>query len=259
MTTHHNNYDPFDPLASFGPRVLSRLQLRLIYWGSAWNTGVQPELRATIETKLNVLLKSGYLDGLAQYNKGARIEIEPVNAYADVDAKYDPPKDFADPADPGNPAGASHVIDEITRLLKEHEIGLPVDTSVALLCMVIMPPGVTCSSITEDGEPPVGQHFYFDYGGEKRRVYYGWVLNASADKITAILSEELVEAITDPEPPTGWVVRDNIGVNRELCDVCEAVTHYVTVDGKAERVLVKAYYSLKDRDAIQFETAGGAR
>lgn len=247
MSTNRSNYDP---LAGFGPRVLSHVQLRLIFWGSEWDKDEQKTLRARIKTSVNAILESNYLEGLAQYNRGVHIKIKAEKADRDVDPRYDPPRRFADPADPRNPAQASDVIDEIKRLLEGHQIDHPEDTSTDLLCLVVMPPGVTCSSNTEDGEPPVGQHFYFDCDCCNRRVYYGWVLNASAEKITTLLSEELVEAITDPEPPTGWVMKDNIGVNRELCDVCEAIT------GKVKGVLVKAYYSLEHGDAIQFKNGG---
>jgi hypothetical protein len=111
--------------------------------------------------------------------------------------------------------------------------------------MVIMPRGVTCSTADDDGEDGDGQHFYFDYHG--RNIYYGWVRSGSAERalerITSTLSEELIEAMTDPIPGKGWVV-SAAGEEVEVCDVCEGV------NARVNGVLVRTYYSNDAQDCV---------
>lgn len=245
------NQQTSDPLAGFGHPVLSHVDLHLVYWGAAWKGLGQ--VMTDVRTKVQALCKSDYFKGLAEYNGDRNIAIEGPKFHQDLEELPKHIRERRRFTDPADSRQQSDVVDEIRRLLggaADPKIESPKE-GYTLLCVVLMPPGVACSSRTPEGEPPIGQHFYFDYG--QQRIYYGWVLYASnVDKITAILSEELVEAITDPEPPTGWVMQDNIGVNRELCDVCEAVTQDVNGEagGQPVSVRVKAYYSRKHGDAV---------
>ena len=242
----------FDPLHDFQPdrrKVLSTVQLNLVFWGSSWATSDDlKELKDKVERAAKEMCAGGYLWGLAQYNHDEHIRVTSVIPC--LDSATSVPKEFTDPADPLDPKKHSDVVDEIKSLIKDGKIAVPTpgDSAMAcdLLCIVIMPPDVKCGGPSPK-ESLDGQHFYFDYeDGQKRRVYYGWVLHGSIQRITTSLSEELVEAITDPvpDPAMGWQIKDNMGIGLELCDVCAGIT--ADVGG----VRVQTYYSAYHRDAI---------
>ncbi len=248
----------FDPLHDFQPdrrtvrKVLSTVQLNLVFWGSDWARPALRDLKDKVERAANEMCAGGYLWGLAQYNHDEHIRVTSVIPCLDTETPV--PKEFTDPADPLEPKKRSDVVDEIKSLIKAGQIAVPApgDSAKAcdLLCIVIMPPDVKCGGPSPK-ESLDGQHFYFDYeDGQKRRVYYGWVLHGSIQRITTSLSEELVEAITDPvpDPAMGWQIKDNMGIGLELCDVCAGITADVA------GVRVQTYYSAYHRDAIAGES-----
>jgi len=197
------------------------------------------EVSDAVETMIR---PGGYLSGLDQYNLGCEPAVNLVQTCYDLDPE-NPRQTFQDDGD------HSDVVDEIKSLMGSIERESPPDPHAQPLYIVIMPPGTTCSSTDTDGEPLAGEHNWFVKDGH-RRVYYGWVLHGTIQRMTIALSEELVESITDPEPPccddalAGWVMKDNQGAFQEVCDVCEGIT--ATVDG----VLVQTYFSNEKTDCV---------
>ena len=227
-----------------GP-VLSHVHLSLIYWGSRWKE--EGDLMSHVTESVRSMVDGDYLSQLSQYNvpAGQPFEVRLVAAVQDYDS--DPPNPFADSEKKGGP---SDVRNEITRLIDGSKLGPPSDGASQALYMVIMPKGVTCSTADDDDEDGAGQHFYFEHNGQK--VYYGWSRSGASDtaleRITSTLSEEIVEAITDPEPGKGWVASAT-GEDVEVCDVCQGVN--LRVDG----VLVRAYYSNRVQDCVAGKAA----
>ncbi len=220
---------------------LSRVQLHLIYWGAYWRDA-DPSM-ANINAAVQKLIRpGGYLSGLAQYNRGCEPVVELIRTRDDLDPEG-PSKTFKDEA------SHSDVVEEVKSLMGAIDRESPPDPHAQPLFLVMMPRGTTCSSTDTDGSPLAGEHGWFVHDGH-RRVYYGWVLHGTLDRITTALSEELVEAITDPEPPccddalAGWVMKDNQGDFQELCDVCEGVT--ATID----HVRVQTYFSNEKMDCV---------
>lgn len=222
---------------------LSRVQLHLIFWGAHWRTSQHPSMERVSDAVKRIIRPGGYLSGLAQYNPlGCQPVVDLVQTRFDLDPER-APEQFQDEG------GHSDIVDEIRSLMGPIEKEIPPDPGTQQLYIVIMPPGTTCSSTDGDGEPLVGEHSWFVKDGH-RRVYYGWVLHGSMDRMTIALSEEIVEAITDPEPPccddslAGWVMKDNQDTFQEICDVCAGVT------AKVDNVLVQTYFSNEKMDCI---------
>ncbi|MGA2590967.1 MAG: hypothetical protein ABSH32_13695 [Bryobacteraceae bacterium] len=222
---------------------LSRVQLHLIYWGTHWRDAKHPSVADVSSAVKKIICPGRYLSGLAQYNRlGCEPVVDFVQTPYDVDAE-NPPKTFQDDAT------HSDVVEEVKSLMGPIERESPPDPHAQPLYLVMMPPGTTCSSTDTDGELLAGEHNWFVKDGH-RRVYYGWVLHGTIERMTIALSEELAESITDPEPPccddalAGWVMKDNQGEFQEVCDVCEGIT--ATVDG----VRVQTYFSNEKMDCI---------
>jgi hypothetical protein len=224
-----------------GGPVLSRLRFYLVYWGSHWKTNEGRQLVSRVTESAGNMVDGGYLSQLAQYNRPPGQPFEVMSVAAVLDDGSDPPNPFAD----SEGKGRSDVRDEIKSLIDRKVLDPHSDPNSDALYMVIMPRGLTCSTADDDGETGAGQHFYFDLNG--RNIYYGWVRSGSSERvlerITTTLSEELVEAITDPIPGTGWVASEATE-DVEVCDACEGV------NARVNGVLVKTYYSNEDRDCV---------
>lgn len=217
-----------------GP-VLSRVRLHLIYWGKYWDGKDANKLKTDIATAVTKILQpSGYLSNVAQYTDDHTIDV--ILNDSPIPINSEPPTPFNDPPDS---------VAAITSLIAAGSVPHPDPNSDPQhrhqLYMLMLPPGVTPSN-PDRGEPAGGEHDSFKYQGTP--VYYGWVRSTSVGdplpRITVALSEELIEAITDPEHFTGWVSSDK----EEICDVCEGVNW--RVDG----VLVRTYYSNAHGDCI---------
>jgi len=224
-----------------GGMLLPRVRLYLIYWGSHWTTYDGQELMAQVTAAARKMFGGDYLSQLAQYNILDGRPFEVVSVTEIVDDNVGPPEIFKDSED----SGGSDVRDEIVSLIGRGLLDPSSDSGAEPLYMFIMPQGVTCSTADADGEDGDGQHFYFDYEG--RNIYYGWARWGSAERalerITSTLSEEVIEAMTDPIPGQGWVVSAS-GEQDEVCDVCEGV------NARVNGVLVRTYYSNKDQDCV---------
>ena len=224
-----------------GGPLLSHVRLHLIYWGAHWNTKEGRELMSGVTEAARKMADGDYLAQLAQYNIPAGQPFEVKSVTSVLDDKSDPPNPFAD----SEGKGRSDVRDEIRSLIVRKVLDPHSDPTAEPLYMVILPRGVACSTADDDGEAGDGRHFYFEHNG--RNIYYGWARSGSAERalerITSTLSEELVEAITDPIPGKGWVAPEATE-KFEVCDVCEGVN--IKVNG----VLVRAYYSNADEDCV---------
>ncbi len=209
-----------------GGLVFDRMQVHLVFWGSAWSAGASPSADQVVEA-VTQLLVSGYASGLQQYRGigGPALQGTTVAAASDPQAVF-----------------TSHDVSELlSGLISDGTVPEPDEVAQLLYC-VILPPGVACQESSL-----IGEHAYFLYVGfdppfdvDAGKAYYAWVTNdGSLDGITTILSHELVESATDPE---GSAVLGDPGVCSaagwcEIGDVCEGVT------GSVDGVAVQAYWS----------------
>src|SRR5579862_3656717 len=205
-----------------GGQVLSNVKVQLIFWGAHWQKS--PDT-SKIEKAARKILSAEYLAGLTQYG----VDISGIALDKSVMEPTTPPKLFDDPAD---------VVALVTRLITDGTAAPPDKT----LYMVIMPPGIIAASTDLGGQQDdSGRHDSFHY--KNTEVHYGWVLSGhpkekTVPRVTIALSEEVVEAITDPEPPTGWISQVEEGDWEELADVCEGVNAKLSGG-----TLVRTYYS----------------
>jgi len=222
-------------------KVLSKVRVHLIFWGAQWRT-VQDDqdVMSEVTAAAKIIVSPKYLSELSQYNGN-----KPIDAVLCEPA----PVDLHDLPSPYFTKAAA--VAEIKRLIDEKSVPQPDDPAYRdkdLLYIVVMPRGVEVDDKTAgDDERLAGGHSYFTH--KNRTLYYGWVLSGpqseSVERITSVLSEEVVEAITDPQPGTGWIAKDK----EELCDVCEGINTRLT-DGKNRFVLVRTYYSNSENDCV---------
>jgi hypothetical protein len=110
----------------------------------------------------------------------------------------------------------------------------------------MLPPEVA----TANGNP--GAHTYRlvgSFGGDFGPLWLAWVrYDLQLDDMVALLSHELVEVATDPEPGGGWF-DDTLEHRRgEIADLCEVHGRWPTAYvGNAK---VSAYWSARDRECV---------
>jgi hypothetical protein len=84
-------------------------------------------------------------------------------------------------------------------------------------------------------------------------VHYAWALQSQTggngltplDNLTWTISHELLEACTDPEPPSGYVFQ-----GPEICDIAAGL------HGTEQGIVLTSYYSYRDR---AFKTPPGSQ
>ncbi len=162
-----------------GP-VLSNAQVRLIFWGNGWNSGVGPALRTQVQTAVDTLNASTYfyspLPGadLSQYRAGSQSRPTRVASFTDT---YNSP-------------GTTFTSNDVFTML-QHEFG--------------MTPNYYYYVIPDPNSTPTGcgctaEHTYWFQGSN--REYYGFSRNLatpSLDDLTVLYSHEMAESITDPD------------------------------------------------------------
>jgi len=217
---------PFAILRNSAPRVLKQPRVVVVYWGSGV---IDPQLDATIQKMLGLdFIKSA----LAEYGVAAPQYVSsvanPVGSKTHVQDAQESPATTQGSA---IAAGLSGMI------LAGKIDGQRKDSS--LLYLVVGAPGAVSETAGVSGS-----HNYFYYpdavASERVPVHYAWALQgqppgpASLDKLTLVLSHELLEACTDPEPPYGYVFE-----GPEICDVAAGM------QGREDGILVSGYYSYR--------------
>jgi hypothetical protein len=180
-----------------------------------------------------------YLSALSQYNTDG------IAYYAGAVV------DAVDPWGQGNTLTDGQVEDAVTGGFEN--LGLPEPdygvTAGPLYC-VITPPGISVTDFP--GAPGYHQYYHEDIPLIGDFVPYAWVsgdgaqqgngiFQNSVDRITAVFSHEIVEAISDPGAGDGTIIT-NMGNADELCDPPEAENYLYRVNG----VVVQSYWSAAD-------------
>ena len=192
--------------------VLRTELVYLIFWGKAWT---QPDTKTpTAEQVTNAtrtMLASSYMAGLTEYRGIGRGQVRGST----VVSTSEPPSGFSD--------------DEVRQFVRDQLSAGTIpgqDAENQTLYAVVMPPGVKPDYAAWEGEHNTD-------GDDGHGIHYAWFANhGSLDRLTAIMSHEIVEAATDPEgsgflgvPGTcsqeGWCeIADICG----LTDVVDGVT-----------------------------------
>ena len=157
----------------------------LLFWGSAnqWNTGPS---QALIGAAARSILSGPYLQGLAQYGITSGATLGGVAV------------DTTTVANGVSPAAIRQEV-ENNLLMGNLPEGEQLTSSPDPLYFVMLPPGITSSGggFTNGHDAAL----LSDYPTDSDNVYYGWVSNQGGlDGITAGFSQELADALTDPQP-----------------------------------------------------------
>lgn len=223
-----------------GGRVLTGVEVILVFWGSFWSTTPPPSpSRAQYEQAMEGIVTGPYLTGLGQYRgvgPGSIVFSEifdgtsPANNYTDADVVAMLKGRFANNASMPKPAAGHN-----------------------RFYAVIAPQGVS-NSLTQFA----GQHQSLTYNGHT--AYYAWVDNTGSltgsNSTTKVFSHELVEACTNPDvdtsnnsilvqgtkPGGGTVKNDEIG------DTCNG--EFATVDMNGITCSVQSYWSKSDNTCV---------
>src|SRR5262249_54974783 len=118
-----------------------------------------------------------------------------------------------------------------------------------ILYLVVMPQSVNTGIANARGSH--GAPGDYDFPGGWTYAWAGWSGYGSVAYVTDVLSHEIVESISDPEPfVPAWLMNRNINGGNEIGDACNN-----TVD-RLDGVLVQAYFSQIDHlCAVPFPAA----
>src|SRR5580765_633102 len=194
-----------------GGKILDSAKVYFIFWGSDWNTRSTPYGKSQIQASMEFLFNfTRFFDGLIQYNiKRPTIGAFVVNTtYAITNDNYD--------------SIPLCVLDTIAK-------GLVPDNTVGgnNVYYVISPFGWTPSPPLVPGAAGWHDVYPLTFTSNQKRIYYCFSYHMNNfDAQTQIMSHELIEVLTDPEPLKGMYA-DPLGkfkdvtTGKELADVCE--------------------------------------
>jgi len=238
-----------------GGPVIDRVNVWLVFWGTAWTRTPPPtpswnDLAADVE----LILHSPYLSRLRQYRGslgyesrfdegvlGGAFAADTPTGSGPSQSPADPPANFTN--DDVN-TSSDIVGTLVANLITSPSPRLPdPDSDPNLLYIVIAP------SDPSLGGSSNGAHFYRAIPPFQSNAHIAWLKwGTNADVLTAVLSHELVEAITDPEGDAIVGVAGTCSNPNSWCeigDVCE--NQFVTLPNG---VTVQAYWSDADSACI---------
>ena len=198
-----------------GP-LLTAVEVYTIFWGAAWVQSPQIALATELNRFFDFILTSSLMDVLAEYSVPGKV----IRHGRRIGATT---------IDDSEPGGSSGTVsdDQIQSALKDwlQQGRIPAVTSNTLY-FVFLPPGVTS---TQGGGKScgTGSNDYCGYHNQiDSKIFYAvepyidcsacTYANGIGDRLTAVSSHELCEAITDPVPGQGWY-DDTYG---EIGDIC---------------------------------------
>jgi len=209
-----------------GGAIVTDCNLELLFWGSFWDIATNPSV-GDIIAAVKDILNSPYLSGLEPYGfqslsfQGSMIIHSPS---------------------PGTTYSESDIDNMVWNLIDHGIFNKPQDEDPRTIYMVFAPqtssfrqniPGFTVGG-EHDGATDVDLIL--------PEVNHAWIAfvnyNNSMDSLMELFTHELVETITDPEPPSGY--HDNATTSRtitEIGDYCE--NFFGWVNGH----MVASYYS----------------
>jgi hypothetical protein len=218
-----------------GGKVLTDVEVILIFWGSFWTTTPPPTPSSdTYKTAIEGILTGPYMSGLRQYRGVGQGKLIYTEVYTGTD-----PKDLYTDSD---------VVNLITDRLNNTNMPAPASGHNRFYA-VIAPQGIR-NAITKYA----GQHQSFTYNGVTG--YYAWVDNTGSltghDCTTKVFSHEFVEACTNPDVDTsnngilvdGKDSKGNTITNDEIGDTCN--DQFFTLDMNGIQCSVQAYWSKAD-------------
>jgi hypothetical protein len=208
-----------------GGLVLQRVQVVLIFWGTAWTQNPIPSANAVINA-IREILGGGYMAKLSQYRgiqKGTLVA-------TDINGASSPNPQFTD----------NEVTGMIQARIANRNVPAPTANS---LYVVLMPTTVS----SKDHPQFIGLHGTFSVGGT--RTFFAWVMNDGTlngnNSLPRVFSHELAEACSDPDPNTPAITTTVPGVTGdEIGDVC------INCIAVVNNVARQAYWSQADGQCV---------
>jgi hypothetical protein len=223
-----------------GGEVLTNVRVHIIYWGSAWSSNASPSMHDVNNTVITVV-SSPYLTGLSQYRGIGRGR---VGTIIQVNKQVG-----SSPAEPINNF-THNIIETLVSDLIQHGIVPHPSTDQNLYC-VFLP-----KDYHYKDSNLVGEHNCFSLN-DGTLTYYAWITNdgtlTGKNSIPRIVSHEIVEACTDPNPdhPGAFVIPNSSGGADEISDVCQNENDF---DFEPGGVMVQTYWSQRDHRCIAPKT-----
>lgn len=222
--------DPGIRFADFHGPVLRATQLHLIYWGIDW-TGTLPPTADRITAAVRTMMASSFMTGLHQYRGIGRGTLRDATTVTEPDA----PILFDD----------RDVSDFLDALFDAGRIASP-DTGNQNLYLVMTPFGTRSRDRNYAGE-----HSYYVHAG--RRVHFAWITHRTTlAETTALLSHEVVEAVTDPEG-SGVLGVDGTCHRFGWCEISDVCSPTGVIGG----VVVQSYWSNAQGACVVMEAPPG--
>ncbi len=200
---------PTAALTYRGGSVLAAVQPVAVFWGTAWRDAAQQNTLQALNSFLQFVVASPYLDQLAEYST-------PKQAIGR--GRFGGTAVVTDSA-PGTSLPDSAIQQMLDQQVSSKAFPAATPNTVYF---VFLPPGVTVVA----GSDRSCQAFCGYHERSSAGLYYavvpypnctGCLADLSAiDALTSVCSHELAEAITDPVPGQGWY--DD--ANGEIGDVC---------------------------------------
>lgn len=216
----------FAILRNSAPRVLKQPRIVLVHWGSA-------TCDSQVEDTVQKMIALDYIkSALHEYGVAppqfVKSVANPLGSKAHIQDAHESPAT----------THGSAIAQGLNQMILDGRIENPGRDS-NLLILVVAAPGAAADAPGVSGSH---NYFYFEDAAAGRiPVPYAWALQGPAggppapDSFTLVLSHELLEASTDPEPPYGWVFE-----GPEICDVAAGRR------GVADGMVVSGYYSYRD-------------
>ena len=213
-----------------GGYIAPQLYVYIIFWGTYWNSGTPLTTKNSIISAMNALFSSKYFDHIYQYRKIKRpfLQDMPTNiTYATV-----------------NNYTATNVTALIDDCKANNQIATNFDPTNSFF-IIMNPTGIIKSGSTSGS-----------FGHYKDTYYWGFINSQSSLALfTQTLSHLIVNTATDPEPPTGIVLKPsstkfpghNPGTD-ELTQICSTIADVVGVS-------VRRYWSDQENVCVAKDLA----
>ena len=184
-----------------GGAIAGSARLVLLFWGDFWETAVSPSV-SDIHQAVADILNSPYLSEMMQY--GFRW------------LTLDPPLIVLKPDPPSPTFSRDDAKNMVWALIDDERFPEPDDDSGdgRIVYMVLAPQGSNYEDLSAGGAHGDAEDRDFL---DVDHAWVGWVdFDSSLDRITEVLTHELVEILSDPEPTSGWQVTSPEGWMRSL-------------------------------------------
>jgi hypothetical protein len=200
----------------------------IIFWGNYWNSGTPLTTKNSIISAMNALFSSKYFDHIYQYRKIKRPFLQDIP----TNITYDTINNYT----------ATNVTALIDDCKANNQIATNFDPTNSFF-IIMNPSGIIKSGSTSSGVTS------FDH--YKNTYYWGFINSQSSLALyTQTLSNLIVNTATDPEPPTGIVLKPNstkfpghgLGTD-ELTEICSTIADVVGVS-------VRRYWSDQENVCI---------